>query len=144
MCASCVAQGAAYVGMSLGALRVIATAAAYKLRDPGMIAIPRLVIGLSGRFPEIATHYRTHVAEIARGALESLLNAAMEKGQLRRFDMAAVSRALIGPIFFEAMWQHVLRGETAGAPEDVVQHHFEIMLKGLEPCSAFCLPSRPC
>jgi AcrR family transcriptional regulator len=117
----------------LGALRVIAMAAAYKLRDPNILAVPRLVIGLSGRFPAIADHYRTHVAEVARGALERLIQGAMDKGQLRRTDPAAVSRAMIGPLFFEAMWTHVLRGETSGAPEDVVQHHFDILLKGLQP-----------
>lgn len=117
----------------LSALRAIAAGAAYKLRDPSIIAVPRLVIGLSGRFPEIADYYRTHVAEVARGALEGLLQAAMDKGQLRRFDVAAVSRALIGPLFFEAMWRHILRGETSGAPEAVVQHHFDILLNGLEP-----------
>lgn len=117
----------------LGALRVIAMAAAYKLRDPAIIAVPRLIIGLSGRFPDIADYYRVHVAEVARGALEALIRAAMDKGQFRRTDPAAVSRALIGPLFFEAMWTHVLRGETTGAPEDVVQHHFDIVLNGLEP-----------
>jgi AcrR family transcriptional regulator len=116
----------------LGALRVIAMAAGYKLRDPAIAAIPRLVVGLSGRFPEIADYYREHVVGIARDAFERLLASAMDKGQLRRIDLAAAARALIGPLLFEAMWLHVLRGESDSAPETVVQNYLDILLKGLE------------
>ncbi len=117
----------------LGTLRMIAAIAAQKLRDADVIAVPRLVVGLSGRFPDIAEYYRTHVAEVARGALEDLIEAAMQQGSLRRADVKAVSRAMIGPFFFEAMWTHVLRGESTGAPDQDVHNYLDILLKGLEP-----------
>jgi AcrR family transcriptional regulator len=118
----------------LAALRILAAAAAVRVADPKLFAVPRLVIGLSGRFPEIADYYRTHVVEIARGALEHLIEAAMAKGALRRVDPRAVARAFIGPLFFEAMWTHVLRGESAlAAPEKLIDSHLDILLNGLEP-----------
>lgn len=118
----------------LVALRTLATAAAYRIADPKLFAVPRLVIGLSGRFPEIAAYYRTHVVEPARGALEALIEAGMASGRLRRVDKAAVARAFIGPLFFEAMWTHVLGGESALAePEKLVERQFDLLLKGLEP-----------
>jgi hypothetical protein len=58
--------------------------AAHKLADANTLAVPRLIIGLSGRFPDIADYYRTHVAEPARAALERLLAAAIAKGAIRR------------------------------------------------------------
>ncbi len=116
------------------ALRMLATAAAHRLSDPNLFAIPRLVIGISGRFPEIAKYYREHVVEKARGALETLIEAAMAKGQIRRADTSAVVRAFIGPIFFEAMWTHVLGGETAlHEPQKLIEHQFDVLLSGLEP-----------
>jgi hypothetical protein len=116
------------------ALRMLATAAAHRMADPKLIAVPRLIIGLSGRFPEIAEYYRTHVVEKARAALETLVEAGMAQGALRRVDKDAVVRAFIGPLFFEAMWTHVLRGETAlKAPEKLIESHFDILLNGLEP-----------
>jgi AcrR family transcriptional regulator len=116
------------------ALRMLATAAAARMADAKLIAIPRLVIGLSGRFPEIAEYYRTHVVEKARGALEGLIEQAMTQGALRRTDKDAVVRAFIGPLFFEAMWTHVLRGETAlNDPQKLIEQHFDILLNGLEP-----------
>jgi hypothetical protein len=42
-------------------------------------------------------------------------------------------RAFIGPMFFEAMWLHVLRGESAlSEPEKLVEQNFDILLNGLE------------
>ena len=68
----------------MSALRMIATAAAHRLGDAKVFAVPRLVISVSGRFPEIAEFYRVHVVDVARGALEQLIEAAMAKGALRR------------------------------------------------------------
>ena len=116
------------------ALRILATAAAYRLGDPALLAVPRLVIGISGRFPEIAKYYREHVVEKARGALETLIEGAMAKGQMRRADINAVVRAFIGPLFFEAMWTHVLGGETAlHDPQKLIEQQFDVLLYGLEP-----------
>src|SRR5690349_1611763 len=117
----------------MSALRMIATAAAHRLGDGKVFAVPRLVISVSGRFPEIAEYYRVHVVELARGALESLIEAAMTKGALRRVDAQAAARAFIGPILFEALWTHVLKGEsTLGNPEKLIQQHFDVWLNGLE------------
>lgn len=129
------AEGIAKAGEAdpLGALRLLATAAAHRLSDPMVIAVPRLVIGISGHFPDIANYYRIHVVEIARAALERLIETAMARGLIRRIDPASVVRALIGPLFFEAMWTHVLRGESAFAhPEKLIEQHFDILLNGLE------------
>jgi AcrR family transcriptional regulator len=117
----------------LAALRLLARVAAHRIADPNVFAVPRLVIGLSGRFPQIAEYYRTHVVEKARGALEALIDAAIAKQQIRAVAKGAVVRAFIGPMFFEAMWTHVLRGESALAePEKLIEQHFDILLNGLE------------
>jgi len=118
----------------LMALRMLATMAAHRLSDASLFAVPRLVIGISGRFPEIAKYYREHVVAPARGALESLINAAKVKGQIRDVDTNAVVRAFIGPLFFEAMWTHVLLGETALThPQKLIEQQFDVLLSGLEP-----------
>jgi AcrR family transcriptional regulator len=117
----------------VGSLRLLARVAAHRLADPNVFAVPRLVIGISGRFPEIADFYRTHVVAKARTALEALTQAGIAKGQIRELDVAAAVRAFIGPLFFEAMWTHVLRGESAlKDPEKLIEQHFDILLNGLE------------
>jgi AcrR family transcriptional regulator len=115
------------------ALRTLATAAAHLMSDAKVIAVPRLVISISGRFPEIADYYRTHVVEKARTALEALIEAGIAKGVFRAVDAKAATRAFIGPLFFEAMWTHVLRGESAFTdPQRLIAQHFDILLNGLE------------
>jgi len=116
------------------ALKLLAVGAAQRLSDPNLLAVPRLVIAVSGRFPEIAKYYREHVVERARAALEALLEAAMTQGQIRRVDKKAAARAFIGPLFFEAMWTHVLNGETAlNDPQKLIEQQFDVLLFGLEP-----------
>jgi AcrR family transcriptional regulator len=116
------------------ALKMLATAAAHRIADPNLFAVPRLVIAISGRFPEIAKYYRQNVVEKARGALETLIEAAMAQGQMRRVDKNAVVRAFIGPLFFEAMWTHVLNGETAlNEPQKLIEQQFDVLFCGLEP-----------
>jgi len=116
------------------ALRMLATVAAARMADPKVIAVPRLIIGISGRFPEIADYYRTHVVAKARGALEALVEAGIASGKIRQVDTSAVVRTFIGPLFFEAMWTHVLGGETAlGDPQKLIEQQFDVLLNGLEP-----------
>ncbi|MBC7767737.1 MAG: TetR/AcrR family transcriptional regulator [Phycisphaerales bacterium] len=118
----------------LTALRMLATLATARMADPKVIAVPRLVIGISGRFPEIADYYRTNVVAKARGALEQLIEAGIANGKIRRVDTSAVVRAFIGPLFFEAMWTHVLGGETALTdPQKLIEQQFDVLLNGLEP-----------
>ncbi|MGE0596245.1 MAG: TetR/AcrR family transcriptional regulator [Hyphomonadaceae bacterium] len=122
------------MGDPLLALRMFARVGVERIRDPRLFGVPRLVISLSGRFPEVAEHYRRNVVEIALGALTRLVEAAAAEGQIRAVEPRAAARAFIGPIFFEAMWAHVLRGETAlDHPEKLIESHFDILLKGLEP-----------
>ncbi|MEZ6023127.1 MAG: TetR/AcrR family transcriptional regulator [Hyphomonadaceae bacterium] len=115
------------------ALRTVAMAAAHRLSDAKLFAVPRLVIGLSGRFPEIAEFYRANVVEHALNAVETLIKGAMAQGAIRTVEPRAAARAFIGPLLVEAMWTHVLRGESAFAePMRLFEHHFDILLNGLE------------
>lgn len=115
------------------ALRALVRAAAARLAEPTALAVPRLVIAVSGRFPAIADFYRENVVAVARAALMDLIAAAVAKGALRKVDPAAAARAFIGPLLLEGLWTHVLGGESAlGDPEKLIESHFDILLNGLE------------
>jgi AcrR family transcriptional regulator len=115
-----------------GALRMLVTLAATRLADPNNFAVPRLVISVSARFPEIAEYHRTQVVELLRDTIEALITAGIAKGVFREVDPRAAARAVIGPLLFEAMWTHVLRGESAlAAPETLIEAQLDLLLKGL-------------
>ncbi|MGE3143325.1 MAG: TetR/AcrR family transcriptional regulator [Hyphomonadaceae bacterium] len=116
-----------------GALRLIAATVAQRLFDPRVFQTPRLLISISNRFPALAERYRARVAQVAVGALESLTAAAVAQGVFRPVPPRAFVRAFIGPLFFEAMWTHVLRGESAFADaQALIDEHFDLLLRGVQ------------
>jgi AcrR family transcriptional regulator len=127
------AVAAAGAAEPLRTLRQLAGIAAHTIGDPRNFATPRLVIAVSGRFPEIAHYYRANIVEPARAAIARLIAAGIARGEIRAVDPQAAVRALIGPLLFEALWTHVLGGESALAdPEKLIEQHFDILLNGLE------------
>lgn len=113
-------------------LRLILTGAASALGDPAVFAVPRLMIGLSGRFPQIAEHYRTHVVEPALSALEQLVAAGLARGVFRPVEPRAAARAIVGPLLLEALWTHVLNGPNHLAdPQQLVANQIDLLLEGL-------------
>lgn len=110
---------------------------AERLDDPAFFAVPRLVLSLAGRYPEIAEHYRKQVVEFGRGALERLIAAGVQSGQLRDVDPALAARAFIGAFVFEALWTQVLRGPRQENPrawaEAQVDFIFEALSKETSP-----------
>lgn len=103
-----------------------------RMRDARLFAIPRLVIAISGRFPEITQHYRTAVIEPARAMIERLISQGIALGQFRKVDLKAATRALIGPMMFEALWTHVFDGESAfDRPEEFISTQIDLLLGGL-------------
>lgn len=103
-----------------------------RLRDARLFAIPRLVIAISGRFPEITLHYRASVIEPARAMIERLISLGIARGQFRKVDLKAATRALIGPMMFEALWTHVFEGESAfDQPQNFISAQIDLLLGGL-------------
>lgn len=115
------------------ALKLLTTAMAMRFNDPKIFAVPRLVIGLSSRFPALADYYRENVVERAKQALESLIAAGVAQGVFRPVEPRAAVRAFVGPLLFEAMYHHVLRGESGMQDAAaLVDQHLSILLEGLE------------
>ncbi len=99
---------------------------------PRIFAVPRLVVSIAARFPEIRDHYRSSIVEPARRTIERLIHAGVKAGQFRAVDPAAATRAIIGPILFEAMWTHVLAGESGfGNPGEFVRKQMDVLLGGI-------------
>jgi AcrR family transcriptional regulator len=113
-------------------LTLIARAIGTALSSPRLVAIPQLVISIANRFPELRDYYRKQVVGQAKGAIETLYKRGIELGQFRDIPAHAAARTLIGPIFMEAIWTHMLRGKTGMTDSKWIERHFEIVLAGLE------------
>lgn len=115
-------------------LRIALMTVAMRLRDARLFAIPRLVIAISGRFPEITRHYRSAVVEPARALIERMIARGIAQKQIRPVDPKAATRAIVGPMMFEALWTHVLEGESAlDKPDELVNSLIDLLINGLAP-----------
>lgn len=116
----------------LGTLRALVAAFATVMANPRLFAVPRVVISVSARFPEIGAYYRENVVEHGVGAIAALHRAGVRKGVFRDLDSEAVARAIAGPMMLHAMWMHVLGGDPGKAsPAERAQAHVDLLLKGL-------------
>ena len=114
-------------------LRGMATMISGVLGNPRLAAIPFLIVSIANRFPDIAEFYRREVVEGARGAIEALILKGVAMGQFRKVDPKAASRALIGPMMFEVIWTHVLKGPSdLGKSSKWIEGQFDIWLRGIE------------
>jgi AcrR family transcriptional regulator len=113
-------------------LRAIARTVGGAMANPRLMAIPRLVISVADRFPDLREFYRDQVAVQAKSAIEGLIRKGVAKGQFRKVDPHVGARALIGPILFEALWAHVLRGPSKIGTSTWIETHFDLVLSGLE------------
>jgi AcrR family transcriptional regulator len=113
-------------------LRAIARTIGGAMANPRLMAIPQLVISVANRFPDLREFYREQVAVKAKMAIEALIRKGVANGQFRKVDPHAGARALIGPILFEALWAHVLKGPSKIGTSTWIETHFDLVLSGLE------------
>lgn len=119
-----------------GALRAIAVMAASRLSQPGIFAIPRLVISISGRFPDIAAHYRDRVVAPGWQAMTSLVEAGVQQGRFAPIDPACAVRAIMGPMIFEALRRHALGDLETADWETWPLAQLDFALRAMKPEAA--------
>jgi AcrR family transcriptional regulator len=116
-----------------GALRMIIAMAASRLAQPGLFAIPRLVISISARFPDIATLYRDRVVGPVWLALTGLIEAGIRQGRFAPVDAGCAARALMGPMIMEAIRRHALGDLDAADWESWPLAQLEFVLRAMKP-----------
>lgn len=123
-------QGVEKPATTLGAIIAGLTAV---VSNPRVFAVPRIVLSVSGQFPEIGAYYREHVVEHGLAAMATLHRAGVERGIFRACDSEMVARAAIGSTLLYALWLHVLGGEPDGMePTDRAREQLDLLLYGLK------------
>ncbi|NJL82678.1 MAG: TetR/AcrR family transcriptional regulator [Chloroflexaceae bacterium] len=86
-------------------LRHVATKALDREKDPEYMAFIRLIVGESGRFPELA---RIFVKNLAKPAIATLTQYLSTHSDYR--DPEAIARILLGSVVYYLMLQELLHG----------------------------------
>lgn len=82
-------------------------------------AVPRIVLSLAGRYPDIAAFYRKNVIDVGIEGIVDLHRAGVRSGVLRDCDSEMVARSVMGPLLMHGFYTHLLLGEDgAGADSE--------------------------
>lgn len=115
-----------------GTLGAIIAGITAVISSPRVFAVPRIVLSVAGRFPEIGAYYRENVVEEALAAMATLHRAGVERGVFRDCDSGLVARMAIGSTLLYALWLHVLGGEADGmAPVERARAQIDLLMQGL-------------
>jgi AcrR family transcriptional regulator len=116
-----------------GSLKALVAAVTTFVSDKRSFAVPRIVLSVAGRYPDIAAYYRVNVVEQGFEAVKELHRAGVACGEFRRCDPSVAARAVIGPIFVHGFYTHLLLGDPGplGLKERIAAHT-DILLSGLK------------
>ncbi|MBX3595549.1 TetR/AcrR family transcriptional regulator [Sphingomonas sp.] len=106
---------------------------ARKLVEPDVAFLPRLVIGESGNFPEIAQAYHDRAIRRILSLMEQIIARGVADGSFRPVDPHLAARSVGGALLLGTLWKTVF--EPIGAdPVDMdalAAAHVDVILRGL-------------
>ena len=79
--------------------------------DSRMVAIPRIVLSESARFPELAEFYHRVIISQTQSVLIELLEAGVAQGIFRAINAKVAARALVAPMLFEMLRRQAFVGD---------------------------------
>ncbi|MCC3860212.1 TetR/AcrR family transcriptional regulator [Pseudemcibacter aquimaris] len=96
-------------------------------------AIPLIIIGESGRFPELAEYYRSEIVEIVMKAVTAVITRGIERNEFRDVNVPVSIRTLMGVIITQVIWNGVFnQNKTNEIPVKVIiEEHLDIFLNGI-------------
>lgn len=97
--------------------------------------IAKLMMSEAGNFPELARWYHDEIISRANAALAQAIRLGVERGEFRPVDERLTAYVAVAPLLIAAMWMHSFARCTQlpFAPEQYLDHHLEILMRGLEP-----------
>jgi len=126
-------KGIAARGVSdpAAAIKLIIKTASAMTQQADFARVPRVVLSVAARFPEIGRHYRERVVDIGLGAIEGLLTSGISNGVFRSVDAVAAARMVIGPIMLKALHVHTLGGAPDASTEAQAEALADILFRGI-------------
>jgi AcrR family transcriptional regulator len=100
--------------------------------DSRMVAIPRIILAESARFPELTEYYHRVVITQMQAVLYQLIEAGVAKGVFRDIEPKIAARALVAPMMFEMLRRQAFTSEGDDIPlEQLSETFFDLFLNGI-------------
>lgn len=104
-----------------------------KLKDPRLLAIPRLMMREMIHFPEFAAMYRREVLDRVIPVVEGLIRRGVDQGYFRQVDPHLTLRSVVGPIMMHIMMAEIfsIMPPDGLALDRMIENHLTILFDGL-------------
>ncbi|QIG80485.1 TetR/AcrR family transcriptional regulator [Stakelama tenebrarum] len=114
-------------------LAIFAQEAAGKLADDDVAFLPRLVIGESGNFPELAKAWHDVAVSRVLTLIEGLVQQGIDRGEFRAVDPYLAARSVAGPLVLGVLWNTIFApvGAEPMSLAALARSHVDILLHGL-------------
>jgi AcrR family transcriptional regulator len=95
--------------------------------------IPKLILGESGNFPDIARFYYDEVVQRGQALIQSVLERGIATGEFRAIDTEEAWRIVIAPLVLSMLWKHTFQPfEPHGLDfERHLRTHLDLLRHGL-------------
>ncbi|GHO94979.1 TetR family transcriptional regulator [Reticulibacter mediterranei] len=103
------------------ALMTLAQEIATIMMQPEYLALLRVIIAETPRFPQLATRFRTTVPERSLAYIAALLKQAQEEGLITHIDWDAAALMFIGSLLTYALLNGLLSGDEPPQPPTSAQ-----------------------
>jgi AcrR family transcriptional regulator len=129
------AQLSAWQGDPRPALALLLRSVARHLSDPGVAAVPGLILREAPQAPEIAALYRTEVLDRFMPVVIGLIAQGVAGGHIRPVDPELTLRSVIGPVLAHILLARVfgVTPEAGLALDRLIENHILILNAGLQP-----------
>jgi AcrR family transcriptional regulator len=116
-------------------LRLMLSRVQETMLDPRILAIPRLVIAESQRFPDVARFYKQTVIDRGLGPISALLSRGVEQGEFRPHDTNLVARLVVAPVLKSLIWRNTFEGPTGDILDvpALLSLHLDLLFRALAP-----------
>lgn len=123
----------AHQGSFAALLRHLAQMMASQISQPPLLHFPRLIIGESRRFPELAAFYFETAINRARKILMRIIERGQAAGEFRPIPLRHAAHLFISPLLFVPIYKSVFEAHDAEAfdLEGHIAAHLDLYLRGL-------------
>src|SRR5215510_7936554 len=104
------------------------------LSTSDLVMLPKMVIAEAGNFPDLARIYREEVVERGLVLFGGLLQAGMDRGEVRRVPVQHAVRLCMAPLLLAAIWRTTF-ATFDREPYDyagLIEAHVATLLRGLQ------------
>lgn len=122
-----------YKGSAKDLLRFALTTMAHLLTSSDRVVLPKIIVGESGNFPELARFYREEIIDKGLALMSGLIARGMAQGEFRTVPVEHAVRLCVAPVLLGAMWRATF-AQFDTEPYDykgLIETHLDVLFRGL-------------